>query len=176
MTSEALITLANLGRPRRPSGVSAAFAEPVLPSTGAATEQLGPLIQGPVTDAELRGLRQLQRIAARISGALLDGAMPEASDLNELARDSSAHVELSVVGGELRQELVWTEGSTAGYLARRIIGELADLEPGRVRQCARRECTLLFYDTTRSRTRRWHAEDPCGWRERQRSRRAAGVR
>jgi hypothetical protein len=30
---------------------------------------------------------------------------------------------------------------------------------------------LLFYDSTKSRTRRWHAEDPCGRRERQRAHR-----
>jgi predicted RNA-binding Zn ribbon-like protein len=56
----------------------------------------------------------------------------------------------------------------AAALARRLIEELNALEPDRLRRCARPECDLLFYDTTRSRTRRWHAEDPCGWRERQR--------
>jgi predicted RNA-binding Zn ribbon-like protein len=56
-------------------------------------------------------------------------------------------------------------------LARRLIEELAALEPNRLRRCARTACDLLFYDTTRSRTRRWHAEDPCGWRQRQQHRR-----
>ncbi|WP_414710672.1 CGNR zinc finger domain-containing protein [Pseudonocardia sp.] len=41
----------------------------------------------------------------------------------------------------------------------------------RLRRCARTACDLLFYDTTRSRTRRWHVEDPCGWRECQHHRR-----
>jgi predicted RNA-binding Zn ribbon-like protein len=174
VTPETLITLANLGRPRRPSGVPAAFAEPVLPSAGVARKQLGPLTQRPVTDADLPGLRQLQQVAARAAGALLRGDVPEVTDLNRLARDSRAHVELTVTGDELRQDLVWDDVSAAGYLARRLSGELAALEPGRLRECARRECTLLFYDPTRSRTRRWHAEDPCGWRERQRIRRATG--
>lgn len=174
MTPQALITLANLGRPRRPSGVPAAFAEPALPSASVAGKQLGSLIQHPVTGADLPGLRRLQHIAVRAAGALLRGDTPEVTELNRLARSSRAHAELSVIGDELRQDLVWDDESAAGYLARRVIGELAALEPGRLRECARRECTLLFYDTTRSRTRRWHAEDPCGWRERQRARRTTG--
>ena len=71
----------------------------------------------------------------------------------------------------LRQELLWEDGSSAA-LARRLITELASLDSTRLRKCARPQCTLLFYDTTRSRTRRWHAEDPCGWRERDHARRA----
>lgn len=174
MTPETLITLANLGRPRRPSGAPAAFAESVLPSASVARKQLGPLIQRPITDADLPGLRQLQQVAVHAAGALLRGDAPEVTELNGLARGSRAQVELSVTGDGLRQDLVWDDGSAVGYLARRVIGELAALEPGRLRECARRECTLLFYDTTRSRTRRWHAEDPCGWRERQRARRTTG--
>lgn len=175
MTPEALIALANLGRPRRPSGAPTASAEPALPSANAASKQLGPLISSPLTDADLPALRQLQHIAAGVAAAFLRGDTPEVSGLNALARDSRAHVELSAIAGELRQDLVWNAESAAGCLARRVIGELAVLEPGRLRECARRECTLLFYDTTRSRTRRWHAEDPCGWRERQRTRRATGT-
>jgi predicted RNA-binding Zn ribbon-like protein len=171
VTPEALITLANLGRPRRLAGVPAAFAEPVLPSADVARKQLGPLTQHLITDASLPGLRQLQQAAAHAAGTLLGGDTPEATELNGIARGSRAHVELSVTGGKLRQDLLWDDESVAGYLARRVIGELAALEPGRLRECARPECTLLFYDTTRSRTRRWHAEDACGWRERQRVRR-----
>jgi len=174
VTPEALITLANLGRPRRPSGVPAAFAEPVLSSANVARKQLGSLIKHPVTEADLSGLRQLQQVAARAARALLREDTPEVTELNGLARDSRAHAELSVIDDELRQDLVWDDESATGCLARRVIGELAALESGRLRECARRECTLLFYDTTRSRTRRWHAEDPCGWRERQRVRRTTG--
>jgi predicted RNA-binding Zn ribbon-like protein len=174
VTPETLITLANLGRPRRPSGVPAAFAESVLPSTSVARKQLGSLIKHPIIDADLSGLRQLQQVAVHAARALLREDMPGVTELSRLARGSRAHVELSVIDDELRQDLVWDDESATGCLARRVIGELAALEPGRLRECARRECTLLFYDTTRSRTRRWHAEDPCGWRERQRARRTAG--
>jgi predicted RNA-binding Zn ribbon-like protein len=173
---QTLLTLANLGRPRRPSGAAVAAAEPVLPTATVATSQLGSLIPGPVTEADVSGLRRLQRIAGHAAAAFLRGDMPDRTDvaaLNEVARDSAARVELSVAEGTLRRDWAWDDDtSVAGYLARHLIGELAAMEPARLRECARQECTLLFYDTTRSRTRRWHAEDPCGWRERQQAHRA----
>jgi predicted RNA-binding Zn ribbon-like protein len=51
--------------------------------------------------------------------------------------------------------------------------QLHKQEPSRLRRCARPECRLVFYDdATRSATQRWHAERPCGLRERQRRHRA----
>jgi predicted RNA-binding Zn ribbon-like protein len=88
---------------------------------------------------------------------------------------SRACAELVSGSDPLRQNLLWEDRSVAAALARRLISELAALQPGRLRQCARPECTLLFYDVTRSRTRRWHAQDPCGWRDRQLAHRAAGL-
>jgi predicted RNA-binding Zn ribbon-like protein len=41
------------------------------------------------------------------------------------------------------------------------------IDLSRLRQCQRKECDLLFFDTTRSRSQRWHAQNPCGWLERQ---------
>jgi predicted RNA-binding Zn ribbon-like protein len=63
-------------------------------------------------------------------------------------------------------------GTGAIPQARRVIEELGDIDLSRLRQCQRKECDLLFFDTTRSRSQRWHAENPCGWLERQHRRRA----
>jgi predicted RNA-binding Zn ribbon-like protein len=51
--------------------------------------------------------------------------------------------------------------------ASRAVGIVNELASGCLRQCQRKECDLLFFDTTRSRSQRWHAESPCGWLERQ---------
>jgi len=83
------------------------------------------------------------------------------ADLRRLQRASVRAAEAILVGEAL-------DCAELNALARHIIDELDALEPDRLRRCARPECDLLFYDTTRSCTRRWHAEDPCGWRERQR--------
>jgi predicted RNA-binding Zn ribbon-like protein len=110
-------------------------------------------------------------VAVQIAEAVLAQETVGCADLNALAAGSHATIELSVAGGVPRRQLVWTDTSQTAQLARRVIEELGALEPDRLRRCARPECDLLFYDTTRSRTRRWHAEDPCGWRERQRAHR-----
>lgn len=167
MTPDILVWLANLGRPRRPAGARAPRSEPVLPSPAAATRQLASLISGPVAETDLPALRRVQQAAAGGAEAILSGKPPDCAALNDLAQDSTARVQLVVSGGSLQKRLVWHDASAASGLARRLVEEFAVLEPGRLRRCARAECDLLFYDTTRSRTRRWHAEDPCGWRERQ---------
>jgi predicted RNA-binding Zn ribbon-like protein len=168
----ALVLLANLGRPRRPARAAEPSPEPVLPDAGTAAQQLRPLMALPVRPGDLPGLRRLQLFAAAAAEALAAGGVIEPAALNELARGSSARARLTVNGGALRQELAWADDSVVGQLARRLIEELAGLDPARLRRCAREQCDLLFYDSTRSRTQRWHAEDPCGWRERQHSRRA----
>ncbi len=167
MTPEVLVYLANLGRPRRPRGFSAPSAEPVLLDLATARRQVAGLTGRLISGADLAGLRSLQSYAADAAGLLLAGDVPAPGPLNELARDSRARVQLTITDGTPRHEVVWEDGSVVAHLARRLIEELAAIEPGRLRECARPDCTLLFYDTTRSRTRRWHAEVPCGWRERQ---------
>jgi predicted RNA-binding Zn ribbon-like protein len=39
---------------------------------------------------------------------------------------------------------------------------LCEVDPGRVRKCGSPACILYFYDTSRSRTRRWCSMDLCG--------------
>lgn len=176
MTPEALVLLANLGRPRRPSGAAMPWVEPVLPDAAAAERQLAGVVDladRPIADVDLTDLRQLQRVATQAAEAIVAGERPDFDELNSLARSSIAHLHLAVGDdGSLVARLVWEDPAVAGGLARRLVAELAAVQPDRLRRCARPECDLVFYDTTRPGTRRWHAEDPCGWRERQRRRRA----
>jgi predicted RNA-binding Zn ribbon-like protein len=163
-----LLLLANLGRPRRPSGVAAPYAEPILPDVTVASAQLAEMVDQPVAPADLADLRRLQRAAVHAAEAMLGGEALDCAAINALAADSTGRVELVMSQGLPQRQLVWTDTSLVATLARRLIDELTELQPDRLQRCARPECDLLFYDTTRSRTRRWHAEDPCGWRERQR--------
>jgi hypothetical protein len=166
-----LLVLANIGRPRRPSGVAAPYADPILPDATVASAQLADVVDQPVTAGDLADLRRLQTAAAYAAEAILADEAVDVAEVNSLAAGSYAHIELSVTDSVPRQHLIWTDTSVAGALARHLIDELDALEPDRLQRCARPECDLLFYDVTRSRTRRWHAEDPCGWRERQRAHR-----
>ena len=168
MNPQLLLLLANLGLPRRPSGAVVARAEPILPNPAVASTQLADVVDQPVAAADLADLRRLQRAAVHAVEAILAGEALDCAEINALAADSTARVELVVNEGVPHRQLIWTDTSLAAALARRLVEELNTLEPDRLRHCARPECDLVFYDTTRSRTRRWHAEDPCGWRERQR--------
>jgi predicted RNA-binding Zn ribbon-like protein len=168
---QTLILLANLGRARRPGGTPAPHREPVLPDPTTASQQLAPVLSGPVTGADLPALGRLHHLAVEAAESLLSGQPPDCAAITALAHHSTAHLELTATDGGLRQDLIWSDPSISSALARRLIAELAALEPNRLRRCARAACDLVFYDTTRSRTRRWHAEDPCGWRQRQHHRR-----
>lgn len=129
------------------------------------------MIDQPVDAADLADLRRVQRAAVHAAEAILAGEALDCGEINALAVDSTARVELVMTEGVPRRHLVWSDTSVTAALARRLVEELGALDPDRLRRCARPECDLIFYDTTRSRTRRWHAEDPCGWRERQRAHR-----
>ena len=167
----ALLVLANLGRWLRPSGATVASLEPVLPDAATAAAQLAGVIDRPVTAADLPDLRRLQRAASDAAEAILTGRAPDVSAVNALAAASQGRAELAVAGGTVARRVVWTDPTPAAALARRLVDEIGWLAPDRLCRCAHPPCDLLFYDTTRSRTRRWHADDPCGWRERQRTRR-----
>jgi predicted RNA-binding Zn ribbon-like protein len=148
--------------------VATPYAEPILPDATVASAQLAEVVDRPVAAADLADLRRLQRASVHAADAILAGEALDCAEVNALAAGSCARIELDVTDGVPRRQLIWTDTSLAAALARRLIEELNALQPDRLRRCARPECDLLFYDTTRSRTRRWHAEDPCGWRERQR--------
>jgi predicted RNA-binding Zn ribbon-like protein len=126
--------------------------------------------------AQLRTLRELHKTSVELVDALLGGrplARP-AARLTSLAEPSAATVRLDVGEDQsLRTRLDWSEPTPTATLARRVALELGEIDPERLKRCALPACDLLFYDTTRSGTRRWHAESPCGARERQRRYRAA---
>src|SRR5262245_3338768 len=55
-----LLLLANLGRPRRPSGVAAPYTEPVLTDVSVASAQLAEVVNLPIAATDLADTRRLQ--------------------------------------------------------------------------------------------------------------------
>jgi predicted RNA-binding Zn ribbon-like protein len=124
--------------------------------------------------------RSLLRIATRFPLAAVlrltsvRAGGPAAARLTSLAQLSVATVRLDVGESQtLRARLEWSEPTPTATLARRVALELGEIDVKRLKRCEQPACDLVFYDTTRSGTRRWHAESPCGARERQRRYRAA---
>jgi predicted RNA-binding Zn ribbon-like protein len=172
MTPDTLLRLANLTVPRKPDRGPTLHPDP-LARPAAAAHALG--LQR-VEASQLGALPELHETAVELVDGLLAGrsvARP-AARLTELARPSTATVRIDV--GEDRavgSSLEWSDPTPVAGLARRVASELAGIDVTRLKRCERPACMLVFYDTTRSGTRRWHAESPCGIRERQRRYRAA---
>lgn len=96
----------------------------------------------------------------------IDISVPLSTDLDTLNRLSSKCQWIKT----LRPDMVITETllnrDIIGLLATTCINELSNCDPTRIKTCERPECGHFFYDTTRNRSAKWHAEDPCGWRAR----------
>lgn len=165
-----LIALANATRPRRPPGArTATAADPfaTYPAALALVEPLG--LSRRLSGDELGDLKALVHETQAITEALASGGpLPPIRTVNRLAERARATQTLHVgEDGSLIADVRWSADSAVVELAHRIVAELARLDPTRLRHCAREACDMLFYDTTRSRTQRWHSESPCGTRERQ---------
>ena len=174
MTDAALVTLlANARADRRPVGAAAAVRFDALADVGSATALLEPFLTGALSTADLGTLRAVHREVVAIVDALIDGSDPPIAALNALAEHAPAVHKLRLgPDGRLFATVSATRASATGPLLAGVIRELGELDPARLRRCARSACRLVFYDTTRSGTQRWHAERPCGLRERQRRHRA----
>jgi predicted RNA-binding Zn ribbon-like protein len=168
-----VVALANAQGDRRPTHARTAVPYDALADTAGAGELLSPFLGRSVGPHELAAVRTLQRAVVAIVDALIDGSRPPLEALNALAaREPAIYAIERHPNGKLRASLHPKRPSAAAKLLIEVIRELSELEPARLRRCARSECTLAFYDATRSATQRWHAERPCGLRERQRRHRA----
>jgi predicted RNA-binding Zn ribbon-like protein len=168
-----VVALANAQADRRPTHARIAARHDALADAASASELLKPFLYDPVDAQELAAVRTLQRAVVAIVDALIDGSQPPLEALNALAAQKPAIYALDRrPDGKLHTTLRPKRASASARLLVTAIRELSELEPSRLRRCARPECRLVFYDVTRSATQRWHAERPCGLRERQRRHRA----
>lgn len=170
MTDAALVVaLANARATRRPTGARGAVSHDALADPDGASQLLAPFLGRSVAAGELPRLRELHRAVVGIVDALIDGSPPPVTALNSLASREPIVCALNYTSREqLAMTLRPRRPSAAATLTLETIRQLDELDRSRLRRCARPECRLVFYDTTRSATQRWHAERPCGLRERQR--------
>lgn len=172
MTPDTLLTLANLTVPRKPDRGPTVHPDPLANPTEAARTLGLPRLD----TSQLPALRELHKTIVQLVNALISrrSVARPAARLTKLAQSSTATVRLDAGHDrDLRARLDWSDPTPAAALARRVALELAEIDLQRLRQCERSECNLFFYDTTRPGTQRWHAESPCGARERQRRYRAS---
>ncbi len=168
-----VVALANARADRRPPGARAAEPHDALADASRASELLEPFLGRRVEQSDLAAVRAVHRATVAVVNALIDGSDPPLDALNAVAAREPAVAALERrPGGGLAAVLRPGRPSAVAALLVAVIRELGELEPSRLRRCARPECGLVYYDATRSATQRWHAERPCGLRERQRRHRA----
>jgi predicted RNA-binding Zn ribbon-like protein len=174
MTDAALVVaLTNAQAERRPTGAHAALAQDAMADAGSANELLEPFLNQPFDEQELATVRAVQRAVTAIVNALIDNAKPPLRALNVLAAREPVVYSLEQGPDENPHATPRPKRPSAtATLLLAVMRDLGQLEPSRLRRCARPECRLVFYDTSRSATQRWHAERPCGLRERQRRHRS----
>lgn len=122
--------------------------------------------------ASRAALKKLRTVMQRVAGELAAGKSARGEDLAALNR--------ALEGQPVRSRLEPTEGKAGGSrfritleptrrglegvlfaIARSFAEVLVDGEPARLRVCENPDCGWVFYDATRSRTRRW-CGDSCG--------------
>jgi predicted RNA-binding Zn ribbon-like protein len=168
-----VVALVNARAPRRPSGARAVEPHDALADAAAASDLLEPFLGRRVEERELAAIRAVQAATVAIVDALIDGTEPPLAALNALAAREPVVLALEPGPGRgLAHVLRPARPSAPAALIAAVIHELGEVDPSRLRRCARPECRLVFHDATRSATQRWHAERPCGLRERQRRHRA----
>jgi predicted RNA-binding Zn ribbon-like protein len=173
MNPSVLVALANLQRRRRwDTAPRAPFADAGQARRALAED--GVAISG-LAQGDLPALTRLADAICELADCLALRQPPasRAVDVvNELASGCTGTAQLVISGRAVQSAMGWHDPDPVAGLARRVVREFDGIDLSRLRQCQRKECDLLFFDMTRSRSQRWHAESPCGWLERQHRRRA----
>jgi predicted RNA-binding Zn ribbon-like protein len=170
-----VLALANSRVARRPSGFEAPVCDDLVATPEAAERFLRDLgLEVPTTKAlrianaeQLERLQRLREVVEQIASALGAGAQRvDHALLRALNAESSRCPWAIALDDRLRSGEVPLAPDAAALLASLCARELSAIDRTRLKRCERYACAMLFYDTTRNRSGRWHAEDPCGWRER----------
>jgi predicted RNA-binding Zn ribbon-like protein len=112
-----------------------------------------------IDTAALAALKRLRKDLRGILGAIADGTAPAAADLEALnsVLRMGTHALGQAAAGALRPEYRVQPGADPMRFAIALSAFqlVRDGDPQRLHRCSNNRCVLLFYDTTKSATRRW---------------------
>jgi predicted RNA-binding Zn ribbon-like protein len=106
---------------------------------------------------ELRNVRAALRT---IFSALVDGVVPEAqaiAQMNAVLRQGHHAIE-ATPAGDIQPVYQISDQTSSAFFFPIVLSAISWLTTGeryRLHRCANKRCVLLFYDTTKSATRRW---------------------
>jgi predicted RNA-binding Zn ribbon-like protein len=173
------LKIANSGLARRPSGERRATLDDPFATKDAAAVFLSEIDLSyrdnrrvAVSSDVLARLTTWRGALCRLLDTVASGVKPKPTDLAIVNCAESPAKRIKFLTSTMAtEEIVLTEDPVA-RLSAFCIDELARCDHRRIKKCARPECAMYFYDQTRNRSARWHADDPCGWRSRDERRRS----
>jgi predicted RNA-binding Zn ribbon-like protein len=172
------LKIANSGLARRPSGDRRATLNDPFATKDAAGAFLSEISADLIHRDNRLSSDILSRLTAwrgalcRVLDAVASGAKPKPDDLAVVNSAASPAKRIRLLTSTMTaEESILTEDPVA-RLSAFCIDELTRCDRHRIKKCARPECAMYFYDQTRNRSARWHADDPCGWRTRDERRRS----
>jgi predicted RNA-binding Zn ribbon-like protein len=132
-----------------------------------------------LTRAEREAIRRLRDLLRRLTERVAEGAVldeAERAELNEVLARAPVRARLVVGRGEYALAMTPVADSWLDEVLRELAGSFAAMlllaSPTRLKLCENEQCGTAFWDTTRSRTRRWCTGAGCGNRIRARRHRA----
>jgi len=175
------LKIANSGLARRPSGDRRATLNDPFATQEAARAFLSEISadlihrddrRAAISSDVLSRLTAWRGALCRLLDTVTSGAKPKPEDLDIVNSAASPAKRIKTLTATMgTEETILTEDPVV-RLSAFCVDELTRCDPRRLKKCARPECAMYFYDQTRNRSARWHADDPCGWRSRDERRRS----
>jgi len=166
-TPTLVLALANTGKRYRPSRQAVATSSDPFTDLQATQDLLRSWeISGEVRETDLQQLQEIRKaLQSFIRGCERQDHQQSSLALEILNQFSAGchWVHQLSETGTLIEKL---SGPLAARVAARCATELSKVDLTRLKTCCWPPCELVFYDTTRNRSAKWHAENPCGWRAR----------
>ncbi|MBT2233065.1 ABATE domain-containing protein [Nonomuraea sp. NEAU-A123] len=122
---------------------------------------------GEVTPSDLAQARLLREALYRVVRAVMDGSMPDPSDIAEVNAasgrpDLAPLLALTDSGPALRRQAAHVAPAALATVARDAVMLVTGPLIERVKECANPGCSLLFLDDSQARRRRWCSMERCG--------------
>jgi predicted RNA-binding Zn ribbon-like protein len=132
-----------------------------------------PSVEGIATDRELTDAQALQRALARLITATATGELRPPEDIDVINLFAATPDIPPVLAGGTRQagRARARVGQALSAITREAVTLLAQSNADRIRACAAPDCSLIFYDDSRSNNRRWCSMQRCGNRSKVRAHR-----
>lgn len=131
-------------------------------------------VHGPVTDRDLVDATALRAAISSAALAASRGEAPRAEDVDVInLYAATPNIPPALAGGTRQAGRSRVRaGHALSELAREAVGLFDPAERERIRECAASDCTIVFYDESRSNNRRWCSMQRCGNRAKVRAHRS----